>query len=77
MKYKLNKEEQLNHSLFNDTNFIKRILNNIPIEMREFLDEIKPKGLDKIALSQQLNHILEDMIKRNPNQWIWTHDRWK
>ena len=41
MKYKLNKEEQLNHSLFNDTNFIKRILNNIPIEMREFLDEIK------------------------------------
>ncbi len=41
MKYKLNKEEQLNHSLFNDTNFIKKILNNIPIEMREFLDEIK------------------------------------
>ena len=48
--------------------------NNFKIE---FLDEIKPKGLDKIALSQQLNHILEDMIKRNPNQWIWTHDRWK
>ena len=41
MKYKLNKEEQINYSLFNDTNFIKRILNNIPIEMREFLDEIK------------------------------------
>ena len=41
MKYKLNKEEQKNHSLFCDANFIKRILDNVPLEMREFLDEIK------------------------------------
>ena len=55
--------------------FIKRKKdNNFKIE---FLDEIKPSGLDKYKLSKQLNNILEEMIKRNPNQWIWTHDRWK
>ena len=24
-----------------------------------------------------LNQVLENMIKKNPEQWIWTHDRWK
>ena len=24
-----------------------------------------------------LNTILEEMIIKNPDQWIWTHDRWK
>ena len=24
-----------------------------------------------------LNSILEKMISKNPEQWIWTHDRWK
>ena len=32
---------------------------------------------DKIELTKKLNQILEGMIKKNPNQWIWTHDRWK
>ncbi len=48
--------------------------NNFKIE---FLDEIKPEGLNKYKLTNELNHILEKMIKRNPNQWIWTHNRWK
>ena len=51
MKYKLNKEEQKNHSLFNDGNFIKRILNNVPIEMREFLDEIKKLRIFPVFVS--------------------------
>ena len=25
----------------------------------------------------ELNKILENMILKNPDQWIWTHDRWK
>ena len=25
----------------------------------------------------KINKIMEDMIKKNPHQWIWTHDRWK
>ena len=28
-------------------------------------------------ISLELNGILEKMILKNPDQWIWTHDRWK
>ena len=43
-----------------------------------FDKEINPQNFrNKIELSQKLNNILENMIKKNPNQWIWTHDRWK
>ncbi len=28
-------------------------------------------------ITSNLNKILEEMIKRNPDQWIWTHNRWK
>ena len=32
-------------------------------------------SLEKIT--QHLNKVLEKMICQNPEQWIWTHDRWK
>ena len=35
------------------------------------------KYKDKMKITIELNQILEDMIRRNPTQWIWTHDRWK
>ncbi len=28
-------------------------------------------------ITEHLNKILEKMIKKNVDQWIWTHDRWK
>ena len=28
-------------------------------------------------ISLHLNKILEKMILKNPDQWIWTHDRWR
>ena len=44
----------------------------------EFLDSINPKNFnDKLELTRKLNNILEEMIKKKPNQWIWTHNRWK
>jgi len=44
----------------------------------EFYDEITSKKFkNKIELTQKLNLILEEMIKKNPNEWIWTHNRWK
>ena len=44
----------------------------------EFFEKIFPKNFkNKIELSQKLNYVLEDMIKKNPNEWIWTHSRWK
>ena len=32
---------------------------------------------NKFDLTFKLNKILENMIIKNPGQWIWTHDRWK
>ena len=44
----------------------------------EFQNEIDSKHFkDKIELTKKLNETLEKMIERNPNQWIWTHNRWK
>ena len=31
----------------------------------------------KLNISIKLNKILEEMISRDPGQWIWTHNRWK
>jgi len=32
---------------------------------------------NKLNISLKLNKILEEMISRDPGQWIWTHNRWK
>jgi len=32
---------------------------------------------NKSEITLKLNQILEKMIVKNPDQWIWTHDRWK
>jgi Kdo2-lipid IVA lauroyltransferase/acyltransferase len=56
--------------------FIERTNNNkFKIE---FQKEIDPNNFkNKLELSQELNSIIEKMIVKNPNQWIWTHNRWK
>tara|TARA_Y100001958_G_C21218395_1_gene543762 strand:- start:730 stop:1587 length:858 start_codon:yes stop_codon:yes gene_type:complete len=44
----------------------------------QFLEEIKYSNFEnKIEMSKKLNRVLEEMIVKNPNQWIWTHNRWK
>ena len=44
----------------------------------KFQNKINPKNFkDKLELTKKLNDVLEKMIIRNPNQWIWTHNRWK
>ena len=49
--------------------------NNFTIE---FQKKLSPKNFkNKILLTVELNKVLEKMIKRNPQQWIWTHNRWK
>ena len=56
--------------------FIKRDEKNI--FKIEFQKRINPKNFkDKLELTKELNRVLEKMIARNPNQWIWTHNRWK
>ena len=49
--------------------------NNFQIE---FYERINSKNFNnKLDLTLELNKILEEMIRKNPRQWIWTHDRWK
>ena len=44
----------------------------------EFQKRINPKNFrNKLEITKELNRVLEKMIARNPNQWIWTHNRWK
>ena len=56
--------------------YIERKKNNSFII--EFQKRISFKDYkNKLLLTAKLNEILEEMISRNPNQWIWTHNRWK
>jgi len=56
--------------------FIERTReNNFEITFHEGINPNNFKS--KIDLTTKLNKILELMIKKNPNQWIWTHNRWK
>ena len=56
--------------------YIERDLkNNFTIEINKSIEFSKNETLESITL--KLNQILEKMILRNPNQWIWTHNRWK
>ena len=50
-----------------DTNFELSIYN--PIEYSN--DET----IESITIS--LNSLLEKMVMKNPDQWIWSHNRWK
>ena len=56
--------------------YIERIENNnFRIKIHEILKFKDEETLESITL--RLNKILENMIIKNPSQWIWTHNRWK
>ena len=56
--------------------FIER-KNNSLFKMKVY-EPIKPSSFkDTTEVSNKLNEIIENMIIKNPNQWIWTHNRWK
>ena len=53
--------------------------NNFKIEVYEPIKNFKTENaeINKLNISIKLNKILEDMISKDPSQWIWTHNRWK
>jgi len=56
--------------------YIERLKNdNFNIKIHNPINFSENETLDTITL--KLNKILEKMILHNPNQWIWTHNRWK
>tara|TARA_B100000902_G_scaffold115662_1_gene116529 strand:- start:1536 stop:2399 length:864 start_codon:yes stop_codon:yes gene_type:complete len=68
--------------------FIKKFnINVVPVYIErynqndfkiEFSQPLEFKKEDSVAnITLKLNKILEKMILKNPEQWIWTHNRWK
>jgi len=56
--------------------YIERIKNdNFKLVIHEPISFSNNDTVDYITLT--LNKILEKMIIKNPEQWIWTHNRWK
>jgi len=54
-----------------DNNFEMEIYEPISVAGKSNTD------LNKLEISLHLNQILEKMVLKNPEQWIWTHNRWK
>ncbi len=48
---------------------------NFILEIMEPLNFEKDQSIENITL--KLNQSLEKMIIKNPQQWIWSHNRWK
>ncbi len=56
--------------------YIQRGSNEIFIlEIMEPLSFSDNQSIEDITL--KLNQLMEEMILKNPNQWIWSHNRWK
>ena len=51
--------------------------NKINFEMTINKPTYFEKGDDLEKITKDLNLWLEKMISKNPEQWIWTHNRWK
>jgi KDO2-lipid IV(A) lauroyltransferase len=41
------------------------------------VEKTRDKKEDIRKTTQQLNKMLEDYIRRYPEDWFWLHDRWK
>ena len=56
--------------------YIERISNlNFKIYIKEPINFSKETSIEDITF--KLNKILEKMILKKPDQWIWSHNRWK
>ena len=56
--------------------YIERISNlNFKIYIEDPINFSKEKSIEDITF--KLNKILEKMILKRPDQWIWSHNRWK
>jgi KDO2-lipid IV(A) lauroyltransferase len=56
--------------------YIERVKNfNFKLTVHKPLEYRTDETIEDITLN--LNNILEKMILKNPDQWIWSHNRWK
>ena len=56
--------------------YIERVKDvNFKLTIYDPIEYSKDDSIESITLS--LNNLLEKMILKNPEQWIWSHNRWK
>jgi len=56
--------------------YIERLKNNkFKLKIYDKMNFSKDDTIENIT--SKLNKLLEEMILKNPDQWIWTHNRWK
>ena len=56
--------------------YIERLIDNtFKLKIHKSIEFSNDETVDDIT--KRLNNILEKMIMTNPDQWIWTHNRWK
>jgi len=56
--------------------YIERVSNvNFKLTIHEPLEYKNDQSIESITLD--LNRLLEKFILKNPEQWIWSHNRWK
>ena len=56
--------------------YIERDINN-KFKMKIYKSLVFSKNETIETITKSLNKTLEKMILKNPEQWIWTHNRWK
>ena len=54
---------------------LEHLKENFNLEIMSPLTFANQETVESITL--KLNRVLEKMIRRNPHQWIWSHNRWK
>ena len=50
---------------------------NMVVEKPIHVERSENQNKDILDISIKLNSVMENMIKNNPDQWIWSHNRWK
>jgi len=62
MKYQLSPEEQKNYSLFNDNSFIKKVLEKIPLEKKDFLYNLEEFKIFPVFISDNFYKLQNNNI---------------
>ena len=62
MKYHLSEEDQKNYSLFSDNNFIKKVLQKIPLENKDFLDDLKELKIFPVFISDNFHKLQSNNV---------------
>ena len=65
MKYHLSEEDQKNYSLFSDNTFIKKVLQKIPLENKDFLDDLKELKIFPVFVIDNFYKFINYLLRTN------------